>query len=47
MILANPKGNDHVPLDFTPHDPQMRRAFEIAGQGKMPPQVLDQISKHR
>lgn len=46
MILANPKGKDHVPLDFAPHDPQMRRAFEIAGQGKVSPQVLDEISNH-
>ncbi len=46
MILAKPKVKDHVPLDFAPHDPQMRRAFELAGQGKLSPQVLDQISGH-
>jgi hypothetical protein len=46
MILAHPKGNDHVPLEFAPHYPQMRRAFELAGQGKLSSQVLDQISGH-
>ncbi|HUA66681.1 MAG TPA: hypothetical protein VME24_12595 [Alphaproteobacteria bacterium] len=47
MILANRKENDHVSLDFTPHDPQMHRAFEIAGQGKVSRRVLNEISEHR
>lgn len=46
-ILANPKRKDHVPLDFAPYDSQLHKAFEIAAQGKLPPTVLEQISKHR
>lgn len=46
MILANPKGKDHVPLDFAPGDPQIRQAFELAGQRKVSQQVLEQISGH-
>jgi hypothetical protein len=37
MILANPGKKPHVPLDFAPHDPHMRQAFELAGQRKLPP----------
>jgi hypothetical protein len=47
MILANPGKKDHVPLDFTPVDLQMRKAFEIAGQGRLSPQILDRIAEHR
>lgn len=46
MILANPSRKDHVPLDFAPHDPQMRQAFELAGQRKLPAQLLDRIGGH-
>jgi hypothetical protein len=45
-ILASPRGNDHVPLDFVPYDSQMRNAFEIAGHGKLSTALLDQISRH-
>ena len=47
MILANPGNKDHVPLDFAPQDPQMRHAFELAGQGKLSAQLLDRIAEHR
>ena len=47
MILTNPERKDHVPLDFAPNDPPMRQAFEIAGQGKLPTRLLDQIAEHR
>lgn len=47
MILANPGKKDHVPLDFAPQDPRMRHAFELAGQGKLSPQLLDRISGHQ
>lgn len=45
-ILANPKGKDHIPLEFCgPYD-DMRQAFEIAGQGKLALEVLAQIATH-
>jgi len=34
-------------LDFNPHDPQMRKAFEIAGQGKFPERLLSEVANHR
>jgi hypothetical protein len=46
-ILANPRGKDHVPLEFCASYDDMRRAFEIAGQGKMPADVLDAIDTHK
>jgi hypothetical protein len=45
-ILANPKGKDHVPLEFCEPYEDMRQAFEIAGQGKLPQELLDQIAAH-
>ncbi len=30
-------------LDLEPHNPSMKRAFQVAGQGKLPPQVLADI----
>jgi len=47
MIMAQPGRNEHVPLDFAPHDPQMRKAFEIAGQGQLPEPLLQQLGEHR
>jgi hypothetical protein len=46
-ILANPKLKDHVPLEFCDRYPEMRQAFEIAGQGKLSSELLDQIDSHR
>jgi len=46
-ILANPKGNDHVAAEFCEPYQDMRRAFEIAGQGKLPADVLSQIATHK
>lgn len=46
-ILANPKGKDHVPLEFCEPFAGLRRAFEIAGQGKLPATLLDQIGVHK
>ncbi|MFO1523968.1 MAG: DUF4261 domain-containing protein [Kiritimatiellia bacterium] len=46
-ILANPKAQDHVPLEFCDTYDNMRKAFEIAGQGKLPKEVLDQIGSHK
>ena len=46
-ILANPKAKDHVALEFCEPYEDMRRAFEIAGQGKLPQELLDQIAAHK
>ena len=45
-ILANPKAKDHVPLEFCERFEDMRKAFEIAGQGKFLQELLDQIASH-
>ncbi|MGC1273870.1 MAG: hypothetical protein WBC44_09200 [Planctomycetaceae bacterium] len=45
-ILADSKAKDHVPLDFCPVDASMAGAFEIAGQGKIPAEVLGEIQRH-
>lgn len=46
-ILANPKSTDHVPLEFCQPYEDMRNAFEIAGQGKLPRELLDQLASHK
>jgi hypothetical protein len=45
-ILADIAGKDHVPLEFTFPDPAIPKAFEIAGQGKIPQATLDRIREH-
>jgi len=47
MILAHPKGNDHVELEFYDADEQMAEAFAYGGQGKLSNATLDQIAQHR
>src|SRR5689334_8291885 len=47
MILAHPKGRDHVELDFYDADERMAAAFEYGGQGKLSDPTLDQIAQHR
>jgi hypothetical protein len=46
MILADVHARDHISLEFYAVDPQLPRAFEIAGQGKIPPEILRQIGQH-
>jgi hypothetical protein len=46
MILACPGRKDHVQVTFAPPDPQLKNAFEIAGQGKLQPELLEQIGRH-
>lgn len=47
MLLAHPKGNDHVQMDFfEPYD-QMTEAFSYAGQGKLSQETLSRIAQHR
>ena len=47
MILANPKGKDHIELDFCESDSQMAEAFSYGGQGKLSDETLHKISQHR
>jgi hypothetical protein len=47
MILAQPSRKRHVILEFCDPYPQMRSAFEIAGQGKLPANLLTSIEGHR
>jgi hypothetical protein len=46
MILADLEAKDHVPLDFCPTDAKLPRAFEIAGQGKLPEGLLVELKQH-
>lgn len=45
-ILADISAKDHLAIEFAPVNPQMSEAFELAGQGKIAAQVLEQIEKH-
>jgi hypothetical protein len=47
MILAHPKGNDHVELEFYDADEQMAEAFKFGGQGKLSDAILNQIAEHK
>ena len=46
-VLADVTAKDHVPLDFCPMDPSIPKAFEIAGQGKLPPDLLTHLQEHK
>ncbi len=46
MVLMDVVGKDHVPLDFGSADPNIPGAFEIAGQGRFTPDVLERIKAH-
>jgi len=47
MILAHPKGKDHVELEICDADEQMAEAFEFGGQGKLTDATLDQVAQHK
>ena len=47
MVLAYPKGKDHVELEFYDADEQMAEAFGYAGQGKLTDVVLGKIAQHQ
>lgn len=47
MILAHPKGKDHVELEFAEPYHQMAEAFSYAGQGKLSDETLHKIAQHR
>ena len=45
-VLADVGDKDHVPLDFFSADPNLTNAFKIAGQGRIPSEILAMISEH-
>src|SRR5947209_2283939 len=45
-MLADIKEKDHVPLEFCDPFARMQEAFKTAGQGKLPPECLEQIRLH-
>jgi Domain of unknown function (DUF4261) len=47
MILAHPKSNDQVGLEFCDADKQIAGAFEIGGQGKLTDATLNKVSQHQ
>ncbi len=46
-ILVDLAGKEHIAAEFTPAYPHMGRAFEIAGQGKIPQPTLVAIEQHQ
>ena len=46
MVLADVEAKDHVPLEFCPADTHIPKAFEIAGQGKIPSEILTRLREH-
>jgi hypothetical protein len=47
MIIAEPAKKRHVILEFSGPDERLRRAFEIAGQGKVLPTIVEEVGRHR
>jgi hypothetical protein len=47
LILAHPKGKDHVELDIYDADERLAKAFELGGQGKLTDATLDRLAQHR
>ena len=47
MILAHPKGNDHVRLDFGDFNERTLQAFKLGGHGKLTNLTLDDVALHR
>jgi hypothetical protein len=46
MLLADGETKDHVLLDFCPADSHIPKAFEIAGQGKIPADTIARLREH-
>lgn len=45
-VLADVAAKDHVPVDFCAADAHIQKAFEIAGQGKISPEILARLQEH-
>ena len=46
-ILAHPRGQDHVELDFCDPDEEVAGAFEYGGQGRLTEETLARVAAHR
>lgn len=46
LMLVDVQEKNHVGLEVHPRDPEMRRAFEIAGQGKLTEPILSAVGIH-
>jgi hypothetical protein len=47
LVLADIAAKDHVLLEIHPADPHMSEAFRLAGQGKLPPELLLSLERHK
>lgn len=45
-ILADLAAKDHVPLEIHAADKHLAEAFQLAGQGKLPPELLTSLERH-
>ena len=45
-LIADLEAKDHATLEFCPTDANVPRAFEIAGQGKLPKEILARLRDH-
>lgn len=46
-LLADLTAKDHVPVEWHPSEETLPRSFEIAGQGKLPSELLRSLEVHR
>lgn len=46
-MLADTQAKDHVMAHVVEHDPDLRRAFALAGQGRLGEDTLDAVAQHR
>ncbi len=46
MVLADVEAKDHVPLELCSADPNIQKAFQIAGQGKISDEILARLGEH-
>ncbi len=47
LVLADLVAKDHVPLEIHSADPHMAQAFKLAGQGRLPPEVMHSLQQHK
>jgi hypothetical protein len=45
-ILMNPCTRDDITVEFCDADPQMKRAFQVAGRGQILPRTIGAIARH-
>ena len=47
LMLVVASERDHIPLEFVDADPNLRRAFQVAGRGKLNGPTLGAVARHR